>query len=256
MKIIDTHAHLDHLKDLPGALQRAEDNGVEAIVAVSEDISSSQRNLEISRQYAVPRIYVSMGMHPSETDLEALEGCKALIDAHQKDICAIGEVGLDFWYKDIRKNPEKKEQQKTAFRFFLNIAGDLDLPVIIHSRGAWSESLELTQAAGISRAVFHWYSGPEEVLQEILASGYYISATPSLLYSAEARKAVAQAPLEKILIETDTPVYYRNRQTGEGFQAEPKDVVRTWELLCSIKNTEGDETLRQLNQNAKHFFNF
>ncbi len=255
MKIIDTHAHLDHLEDLEEALILADQQGVESIIAVSEDYQSSKKNLEISIKYKKPNIVVGMGMHPSEIKLDELDKCKELIYSNQRNIRAIGEIGLDFWYKWVRKDEEKKLQQKEAFRFFLDIALDLNLPVVIHSRGAWSECFEIAKEKGIQKAVFHWYSGPIDILEKILAEGYYISATPSLQYGLEAQKAIKYAPIEKILIETDTPVYYRNRETKEGFKSQPKDVYKTLEFYCNLRSMDQHMAVEIFNSNAKKFFN-
>ncbi len=255
MKIIDTHAHLDHLEDLDQALMNAKDANVDTVIAVSEDLTSSQRNLEISQTKSNPRVYVAMGMHPSEAKRQALNNFKEFISANKERIVAIGEIGLDYWYQWVRKDVGKKQEQREVFQFFLNIAKELNLPVVIHSRGAWQECLQMTKDTGIAKAVFHWYSGPEDVLNDILAQGYLISVTPSLEYSAESQAAVAIAPIEKILIETDTPVYYRNRETNEGFRAEPKDVHKTLKLYCNLKKMDHEKAVAQFNANAKAFFN-
>jgi len=254
MKIIDTHAHLDHLQNLEEALATAHLQGVEGIVAVSEDYASSRKNLEIKRKYPNPNIYVAAGMHPSETNLANLDRCKEFIDENISELSAIGEIGLDYWYQGVKKDEKLKVQQREAFEWFLKIAKDCQLPVVIHSRGAWSDCLDIVQRVGIARAVFHWYSGPIEVLDDILKAGYYVSATPSLESSPQAQEAIKHAPIEKILIETDTPVYYRNKETKQGFSAQPKDVYKTLKLYCNLKGLKEEICVEVFNANAKEFF--
>jgi len=254
VKAIDTHAHLDHLENLDDQLKRAGEAGVEGIVAMSMDLASCRKNLEIYQKDGTPRIFLAMGMHPSEADLSDLEACARLIRDHTEILTAIGEVGLDFWYQSVREDLDKQEEQRVVFQTFLTLAKELDLPVAIHSRGAWKESLAMVKAAGVKRAEFHWYSGPLDVLEELLAEGYYVSATPSIATSPQAREAMLQAPIERTLIETDCPVYYRNKKTKEGFQAEPKDVFRTLKAYCALKNMEEEAALMILNQNARDFF--
>lgn len=255
MEVIDTHAHLDQVSDLDTVLAEAHKSGVKAIIAVSEDLESSQKNWHISQNYKTPRIHVAMGMHPSEIDLDALAACEQVIYEHKDAIKAIGEIGLDYWYKWVRKDQEKKQAQREAYSFFLQVARDLDLPAVIHSRGAWSDCFQIAQSMKIKKAIFHWYSGPQDILKQIIDQGYYISATPSLQYSPEAQKAVRQAPLDKILIETDTPVYYRNRETNEGFKAQPRDVLKTLDWVCGIKEVDPLEAAQRVNQNACQIFN-
>ena len=254
MKIIDTHAHLDQLEDLEGSLQRAIDAGVAAIVVPSMDLKSCRRNLELAAQIKSPKIYIGLGMHPSEVNLNELEEVLALIRLHHDKISAVGEIGLDFWYKGVAKDENKKNEQRTAFRAFLEIAKEFDLPAIIHSRGAWKDCLSIAQDVGVKRAEFHWYSGPIDILDEILSAGYYVSTSPSVAYSPQSRAAMAHAPIERALIETDCPVYYRNKDTDEGFQAEPKDILRTLKAYADLKGIGPDAALRQLNGNAVRFF--
>lgn len=260
MSIIDTHAHLDQLRNLDEALTEAFKAGVEAIVAVSMDLESCRKNLEIKRKYSDegscrPLIYLAMGMHPSEADLSAVEDCVRFIRAHADALSAIGEIGLDFWYKWVRKDQQKKDEQRKTFRTFLQLAKELDLPAVIHSRGVWRECLKTTREVGLKKAVFHWYSGPVDVLEDIIQSGYYVSTTPSLAYSPPSREAMSQAAIERVLIETDCPVYYKNRETDEGFQAAPKDVMRTLKAYCALKDIPAEKAVGILNRNAKVFFN-
>lgn len=255
MKLIDTHAHLDHLEDIEGALSRSKEYGVDTVIAVSEDLSSSQKNWEIAQTFMDLSIHVAMGMHPSEANTDALPALGDLIDAHKDSLVAIGEVGLDFWYQWVRKDEEKKKTQRDVFQFFLDKSRELDLPVVIHSRGAWKECLKMVQETKVHKALFHWYSGPVDILEQIFDSGYLISGTPSLQYSPEARAAMKMAPVDRVLIETDTPVYYRNRETNEGFQAEPRHVFKTLEFYCQITGQDPESAAERLNRNAKDFFN-
>lgn len=254
MTIIDTHAHLDHLENLDEAIENAVRAGVEGIVAVSVDINSCHRNLEIKRAKRKPVIFLGMGMHPSEANLKDLEGCLSLMRANAGALSAVGEIGLDFWHNGVRRDDTKKDEQRKIFQAFLEFAREFNLPAVIHSRGAWRECFEMARLAGVSTAVFHWYSGPLDVLEDILAQGYYVSATPSLAYNSEARRAMARAPVVQTLIETDCPVFYRNKETGEGFQAEPKDVFKTLRIYCALKGIEESKAVQIFNQNARHIF--
>ncbi len=254
MITFDTHAHLDQLENLDGALAAADEAGVRAIVAVSMNLESCRRCLDIKRQASRPRIYLGMGMHPADADPSELEGIKDLARQNRDDLAVIGEIGLDFWYKWVRKDRFKKEEQRKVYRSLLELAMELELPPVIHSRGVWRECFETARDTGLRKAEFHWYSGPIDVLKDILDAGYYISTSPSVAYSPQSREAVAYAPVEQLLIETDCPVYYRNRETGEGFQAEPKDVFRTLAAVCDLKKLDPQQAVRQFNQNAKDFF--
>lgn len=254
MQTYDTHAHLDHLPNLDLALDEAHKAGVEGIVAVSMDLPSCQKNLEIKKNKSRPEIYLAMGMHPSEADLEEVPLCTQLIEENVQELKAIGEIGLDFWYKWVKKDLRKKEEQIKVFHHFLALAKKLNLPVIIHSRGAWQECLDMVKEAGLSKALFHWYSGPVDILEQIMAAGFYVSTGPSLAYSPQSREAISKASIERLLIETDCPVHYKEENSEETFQSSPKDVFRTLKAYCQLKNMKKEDALGIFNSNAKSFF--
>ncbi len=250
--IIDTHAHLDHVPDVEKALERAHAAGVTDIIAVSTDLKALKRNLELKKSCASPRVHVAFGVHPGEIKPEELEKTFSFMRANIKEAIAIGETGLDYWYKWACKNDEEKQKQRDCFQKHLELAKEFDLPIVIHSRGAWKDCLEMTKSAGVKHALFHWYSGPVDILDGILSAGYYVSTSPSVAYSPQSREAMAHAPIERTLIETDSPVFYN--QPEDGFQAEPKDVWRTLKAYAALKNIDEKEALARLNDNAQTFF--
>ncbi len=252
MDIIDTHAHIDQLADLPGALQRAADAGVSDIVAMSVDLASMQKVLDIAGQGGKPRVYAALGVHPGNIKPEEQQHAFDFMRANINKAAAVGETGLDYWYKWVRKDEVERNKQKVSFEFHLNLAKEHDLPIVIHSRGAWRDCLSMAKDSGVTKALFHWYSGPLEYLTGILDAGYYVSTSPSVAYSKESREAMAAAPIERILIETDSPVTYRDGDVP--FVSEPKDVRRTLKALAALKNIEEDKALATVNANARRFF--
>jgi TatD DNase family protein len=251
--MIDTHAHLDQVENLDRALEDAAAAGVGAVVAVGEGLPSNIRNLEISRRHTRPVIYPAFGFHPGRALREDPDPCVEFIRAHAAAAVAIGEIGLDFWYPWAKKDESCREEQRKIFRAMLGLAREYDLPAVIHSRGAWAECLALAREAGVTRAVFHWYSGPLDVLEQLLAAGYYVSCSPSLAYSGPAREAVRHTPAGRLLVETDAPVYYRD-EGGGGFTAEPKDVFRTLRLAGGLKDLGVRDAEANFDRNARELF--
>ena len=253
MQIIDTHAHLDHLPDVKQALVRAAQAGVTDIIAVGVDLNANKINRQIKMSTQNPRIHVAFGIHPANIKLEEIEETFRFIREHIREAIAVGETGLDYWYKWVKKDEAAKQAQRDCFQKHLELAREFDLPIIIHSRGAWQDCLDMTKAAGVRRANFHWYSGPVDILKEILSCGFFVSTSPSVGYSPQSREAMSNAPIKQTLIETDAPVFYR---TGEeqGFQAEPKDVVKTLQAYAKLKNMNEQDALLILNNNARKFF--
>jgi TatD DNase family protein len=142
----------------------------------------------------------------------------------------------------------KKEVQGKVFGELLTMALDFNKPVILHCRFSHHHVLRMVKDRGIRRAIFHWYSGPLSVLDEILAMGYSISATPALMYSPPHQEAIRRAPLERILLETDSPVIYQGRES------RPKDVRITLEAVSRLKGMDPKDVSRQTTSNASRFF--
>jgi TatD DNase family protein len=254
--IIDTHAHIDQLENLSDALTRAHEAGVSDIVAVSVDLASMEKVLEnIPHCFDIgrwPKIHPALGVHPGKVNESTHQLALDYMRTHIKQAIAVGETGLDYWYKWVRKDEVERRKQKDSFLFHLNLAREFDLPIVIHSRGAWRDCLSMALGSGIKRALFHWYSGPVDILDQILQAGFYVSTSPSVAYSPESRRAMAHAPLERILVETDAPVNYRDGEIS--FLAEPKDVIRTWKALAGLKVLEEQAVLAAVNTNAREFF--
>jgi len=168
-----------------------------------------------------------------------------------QDIVALGEVGLDYDKRVVRQ--ASKELQKEALREVLGLARKHQKPVSFHSRYAWRDSLDLVLEVGVGRVVFHWYTGPAKVLADILGAGYLVSATLAAAYHPEHRRVVRQAPLERLLLETDAPVSYR-QGTEPGRPTEPVDVVRTLEAVAALRGVDVGVVAEQTTRNAISLF--
>jgi TatD DNase family protein len=151
-------------------------------------------------------------------------------------------VGLDYQAK------VKKKLQQEVLAALLDLAAREGKPVTIHTRFSQQRGHRMMKDAGIAQAVFHWYSGPLEVLQEILADGYFISATPALAYSPPHQAAIQAAPLTQILIETDAPVVYQDKVS------EPADLLVTARELSRVKGIELSQVIQTTTANARRFF--
>ncbi|MCD6538103.1 TatD family hydrolase [Candidatus Bathyarchaeota archaeon] len=251
MDLVDTHAHLEEIEGLDGAIRRAEEKGVIAIITMGMDVKSSLWSLNESRKHQTEnlKIYPAIGIHPwNASSINDTEGDLRFIEENVHRIVAIGEIGLDYWYENARENLEVRRRQKEVFRRLLEIAKRYDKPVSIHSRGAWIDCVETVIEMQIRRAVFHWFSGPKESLKRLLDHGYYISATPAASYSKEHRAAIEYTPLENLLLETDSPVNYRGRK------AEPADVVKSLSAVAELKGLNELRVAEETTENAKRVF--
>lgn len=249
-RLIDTHAHLDEIEDIESVLIAAKEAGLAAIVAVGSDLASNVKVLELARLHK-GFIYPALGWHPwfiREADIAAnLE----FIEAHVDEAAAVGEVGLDY-HKRVRAGADKA-LQKQVLGEILKIAGDHDKPALIHSRYAWRDALDAVLEAGLEKAVFHWYTGTSSVRRDIISSGYYISVTPAVEYHEEHRRAVKEVPLERMLLETDSPVVYQRGSPGE-FTSSPADVLRSLRGAATLKGVSEEGIAEATTENAVRLF--
>jgi TatD DNase family protein len=240
-ELIDGHAHLNEIDDIEGALGRAAGAGVARIVAVGMDMVSNCRILELAAAYP-GLVLPSVGFHPWSISTEKIEATLAFLRTHLAACAALGEVGLDYKVK------VKKAVQWAVFARVLELAAEFKKPVIVHARFSHQRCHRMVSTAGIKKAVFHWYSGPLDLLEKIIADGYFVSCTPALAYSTAHQAAIWQAPLERILIETDCPVEYR------GKVSEPAHLIDTLTHLSRIKDLPIEEVAQITNANARMFF--
>ncbi len=250
--LIDTHAHLDEMENLDSAIGRARLAGVAGIIAVGQDLSSNNKNLELSSRYP-GYVYPALGLHPwaiGRLDEAQLEQNISFISENLHRAAALGEVGLDYDKRVLKT--AGKDMQKEVLRRLLALALRHDKPVSLHSRYAWKDALHEVVAAGIKRLVFHWYTGFSSTLTELIEAGYYISATPAAEYHDEHRRAVREAPSERLLLETDCPVHYGREQR---YRSQPSDVVRSLKAAAAIKGIDQVELSLMARENTARLFN-
>ncbi|MDP6510404.1 MAG: TatD family hydrolase [Dehalococcoidia bacterium] len=250
MRLVDTHAHLDDVPDLPSVLDKAAGRGVMAVVAVGSDMESNRKTLEIAGLYP-GRVFPALGLHPWELTNggEAVAGLAlAFIEENISRVVAVGEVGLDYKKELVRETG--KELQHMVLERLLDIAGRYDKPVLVHSRYAWRDALNLVQRSGVQQAVFHWFTGPTSVLRSAVEAGYFLSATPACAYHQEHRRAVKETPLDRLLLETDSPVYYR----GLDRAARPADVAGVLGEVAAIKGLPPEQVAEATTANSAGLF--
>jgi TatD DNase family protein len=240
--LIDGHVHLSEIESPEKVIKNAVKKGINRIIAVSMDLASCREVLSLSEKFS--EVLPAIGYHPWSVKAEDMEDTLLFITQNIHRCIALGEVGLDYKVK------VKKKLQKAVFSELLKLAVQMNKPVIIHSRFSYQSTYEMTAEAGLEKAVFHWYSGPDDVLDKIIASGFFVSATPALAYSPHHQAAMRMAPLERILIETDAPVQY-----GDRF-SEPADLKETLFHLSIIKKVPEDKLAGIVTKNAENFFGF
>jgi len=238
---VDTHAHLDELPDPEAAIKEAREGGVLGIVAVGQDISSNQKTIEMAGQHP-GFVFPAIGYHPWRLNPDHDDETLAYIDTNLKHCVALGEVGLDY------KAKTKKKIQKAMFEQLLVIAKRHDKPVIIHCRFVHETAYRMVKESGLEKAIFHWYSGSLDLIPLIATEGYYMSATPALLYNPYHAKAINAVPLSNLLLETDSPVQYQE------LVARPVHVQVTLQEVARVKGIPPEEVAAQTTRNARVCF--
>ena len=251
--LIDSHAHLDDKRfnsDRDMIIKNLKTNGIELVVNVGADLKSSKSTVELAKAHE--NIYAVVGVHPhsaSELNKEAIETLKNY--AKEDKVLAIGEIGLDFYYDN-----SPREDQRYAFKAQIELAKELDLPIVIHSREADQETFDTIEAAqdGNLKVLLHCYSGSAELAQEYLKLGCYISlAGPVTFKNARVPKEVAKViPLDRLLVETDSP--YLTPEPYRGKRNEPMFVKYVAEEIAELKGVSIEELSSATRENTKKFF--
>jgi TatD DNase family protein len=244
--VIDTHAHLDaHPDGADEILARARAAGVDRVVAVGSGLASSTATLAIAGRHE--GVYAALGIHPHQAgdqsgDLHAVAGLFS--DAN---VVAVGETGLDFF-----RDWAPPDAQRALFRGHLELARELDKPVVIHCRAADAEIAELLEPFG-GRVILHCFSSPG-LLPVALERGYWVSFAGNVTYpnASDLRVAATQVPGTRLLVETDSP--YLAPQPVRGRTNEPANVVHTVAGLAEARGVDPDELARQIDANATEVF--
>ena len=250
--LFDTHAHMDDraydadreelLASLPGA-------GIGLLMNPGCSLESSRNTDKLSKAYDY--IYAAVGSHPDvadEVNEAVLEEYRMLCKQNNK-IKAIGEIGLDYHYEDI-----PREIQLKAFRMQMELARELDLPVIVHEREAHEDGLKVVDEFPEVKGVFHCYSGSAEMARELVKRGWYIGFTGVLTFK-NARKAVevaSQIPLDRIVLETDCP--YMSPEPFRGKRNDPGKLYRMAEKLAEIRGLTVEEIHAITMENGKRLY--
>lgn len=285
---IDTHCHLNFEafeKDWREVVKKAKKGGVEKMVVVGTEVKSSKRAVEMTKE--VEGVYASVGFHPHHCkgsfNLDEVIGeLKRL--AKNKKVAAIGECGLDYHvYKKTKYSKTKitegqKNLQKKVFGKQIQLAKELELPMIIHNREAQKEILDVMDHFCKSdgkypKGVFHCISGGVKYLKKVLEKGFYVGVDGNVTYSDEVKFLVKEIPIDRLLLETDSPYLlpeplrskYSSLRSGlkaslqertliDRLRNEPVNVKIVADSIADIKNVSLDRVKNQTTKNSGRLF--
>jgi len=270
--MIDIHAYLNFEKfvsDVAGPIVRAKKMGVKKIIVPSSNLENSKIAIKLADRH--PEIYAAVGIHPvygEGVSLEVIGQLYTLLSA--KKVVAVGEVGLDYYYfnkeSQYRRYPSS-EKQKTILIQMIKLAQDARLPLILHCREArlqspeaiatggqaYNDLIEFLQKEGIKDSgVIHCFQGDKKQAKKFLERGFYLSFDGNITYGSSLDDVIFEVPLERIMIETDspflTPVPYRGQRN------EPAYLIEVAKQIAKIKNIPLVEVEKITENNAKTVF--
>lgn len=252
MPLFDTHAHYQDnafRQDRRELLEALPAANVEAVVVPGVDVESSRAALALAEAYG--GIYAAVGIHPedcagcTEEDFEAVRA----LCGHPKAV-AIGEIGLDYYWKE---NPPREFQQK-VFRRQLDMARELDLPVVVHDREAHGDCLDIVLTYPEIRGVFHCFSGSPEMAETLLKRGWYLGFDGPITYknAKRAPEVAAVTPLDRIVIETDAP--YLSPVPNRGRRNDSRNLPYIVDKLAEWKGVSPEEMARVTWENGLRLF--
>ncbi len=247
--IFETHAHYDDEafnEDRELLLNSLEESGVDFVVNVGASIQSTKNTLKLIEKY--PMVYGAVGVHPSESGEltgDKLQWLKEV--ARLPKVVAIGEIGLDYYWD----TPER-EIQKKWFEKQMELAKELELPTIIHSRDAAADTLDMIKASNLSRVggIIHCFSYGKEMAKEYLDLGFYLGIGGVITFknAKKLKEVVEYAPLESLVLETDCP--YLSPEPNRGKRNSSHNLIYIAEKIGKIKGITGEEVIQQTRKNA------
>lgn len=255
---IDSHAHLyfDRFDgDRDAVIARAREAGFVAVINVGTDVRSSQLAIELAQTHP-GFCHAAVGLHPNETTQsnlpleETLAALERLADSHRREVCAWGEVGLDYYW-----DAATPEEQARSFRLQLEIAERRNLPVIIHCRDAMEDTLAIVEDyRGRVRGVFHCFAGDAEQVARVVTLGWWISFAGNVTFpkAGELREAALAVPTDRLLLETDSP--FLSPQPHRGQRCEPAYSLHTLRVLAELRGIDVAELGAATTHNARQLF--
>ena len=250
--IFDTHAHLDDRafdEDRPALLDALPTQGIRLVMNPGCSLASSRAAVALAAQQDY--VYAAVGSHPDAADEvteAAIEAYRAMALGNPK-VKAIGEIGLDYHYEDIPRDIQKK-----AFVTQMELARELNKPVIVHEREAHQDGMDIVTAFPEVTGVFHCFSGSAEMAKWLVARGWYVGFTGVLTFknARRALEAAAAVPRDRVVIETDCP--YMSPEPFRGKRNDPTRLYRTAEALASIWSVSPEEAQAITFENGKRLY--
>ena len=239
----DNHCHLG--EDAENVVNRAQLAGVVKLITVGTDISESEAAIKIAENFE--NVWATAGVHPHEA-IHGTHGLAELLKSPK--VVAVGEAGLDFYYDHSPRNA-----QMEVFKEQICLANEKSMPLVIHTREAWEDTFSLLDAEGIpDHTVFHCFTGGVEEMRACVSRSALVSISGIATFptAQEIREAIAECPMQYLLVETDSP--YLAPVPLRGKTNEPANLIHTGRVIAEVKGLAEEEVARITTQNAERFY--
>ncbi len=249
MKLIDIHAHLtfkSFRKDLDDVIARAKSQGIIAVIDSSIDPKDFMKALDLKKKFR-GYIYITLGAAPQKLTKEQFEETLELIDRYHKEVVAIGEVGLDYYWV---KKEEDRNFLRQALEGLIEQAKNYDKPIVIHNREATRDVIEILKKQQVERAVFHAFMGELSEAFEIIRNGWMLSIPTIAVRINRLKRIVEKIEIEYIMLETDSPFLSPIPKTRN----EPANIKFLAEFIAKLKGIPPDRVAERTTENAMDFF--
>lgn len=258
MKLFDNHSHLDDEKfdeDREELIEKIKNSNVKILISAGYSLEGSTKAVELSKKYDF--IYATCGISPNDIPQTEEELWKTLdkiekLAKENSKVRAIGEIGLDYYWE---KDEKRRELQKKAFIEQIKLANKLELPIVIHTREAVMDTLDILKKNSVNKkGIFHCCPLNRELVKEGLKLGFYISFAGPVTFknSKNADEIISMVPDDKILIETDSP--YLSPEPFRGKRNDPRNVEYVAKKIADVKGLDLEEVAEITYNNAKNIF--
>ncbi|MGM5482975.1 MAG: TatD family hydrolase [Nanobdellota archaeon] len=247
---IDLHCHLDSLENIPEKVNNAKKHNVKKIVATGICPQSNRKTLELAKEHDI--VQASLGIYPWDA-LEFEIGEKLnfsideelqFIEKNKENIVAIGEVGLDY------KNGKQNNGQRKQFEKIIKLAKEIDKPLIIHSRKAELDAIELLEKHNMKKVVMHCFCGKKKLMKRARDNGWSFTISTSVVRAQQFQMMIDEVPLQQLFCETDAPFMSPHKE----FWNEPAFVVESYKKIAEIKEMELSEVSNNIFMNWQRMF--
>lgn len=242
---IDVHCHLNLLEDVSKVLERAHKASVHLMVTQGVDKDTNRIALDLAEDFA--DVKAALGIYPMDALAMKEKDIEREIEFIRKNkdkIVAIGEVGLDL------KEDNQLDKQQRVFQLFIDLAKELDMPIIVHSRKAELECIEQLERANLKKVIMHCFSGKLSLVKKIIDNGWSLSIPASVKNSEHFQHVIKITPIEQLFCETDSPYLHPERE----FPNEPCNVRASYEMIAKIKDMKLKDVELQIEKNYRGLF--